>query len=76
MKKVYILTWVVSDSGYDGVHILGVFENEKEANTIRDQFREKDEFEGYYVNEYPVNAYTPDFWKSDNYVHLRDGKEE
>ena len=70
MKKIYLLNWVVADSGYDGSQILGVFENKEDAIKIRDQFREKSSFEGYYVLEFPLNAYQPD-WLKDEYIHLR-----
>ena len=76
MKKVYLLNWVVADSGQDGSYIIGVFEKEEDAIKIRDQFREKDSFEGYYVIERPLNAYTPDVWKPDNYIPLPNEQEE
>ena len=69
MSKVYLLNWVVADSGYDGSQILGVFENEDDAIKIRDQFREKDSFEGYYVYDMPLNAYKPN-WLKDEFIHL------
>ncbi len=72
MKKIYLLNWVVADSGYDGSQILGVFENKEDAIKIRDQFREKSSFEGYYVLEFPLNAYQPD-WLKDEYIHLNGG---
>ena len=69
MNKVYLLKWVVADSGYDGSEILGVFENEKDAIKIRDQFRNEDSFEGYYVFDMPLNAYKSD-WVNDEFIHL------
>jgi len=76
MKKVYLLNWVVADSGYDGSHIIGVFEKEEDALKIRDKFRAEDEFEGYYVIEFSLNAYTPDVWKPDNYIHLTNEEKD
>jgi len=75
VKKIYLLNWVVADSGYDGSQIIGVFEKEEDAIKIRDQFREKDTFEGYYVYSFPLNAYQPN-WLKDEYIHLKENKKD
>ena len=55
--KVYVLTWLVADSGYDGETILGIFENKEDAEKIRDKNKAEQENEGFYVNEYQLNYY-------------------
>ena len=72
MKYVYVVTWVVADSGYDGVYNMGIFDNKEDAEEIKEMYKEKHgEYEGFYVNKYPLNYYQKDTWTRE-FIHRRE----